>query len=119
VADTRRKLGQWGEEQATRYLEAQDCQVVTTNWRCTAGEVDLVVQDGDWLAFVEVRTRRGRAYGTPEESITAPKLARMAAVAESYVYEHEWEGNWRLDVVAIEIHRGQETAIEWYKNVSL
>ena len=119
MADTRRKLGQWGEKQASGYLEARGCQVVTTNWRCAAGEVDLVVRDGDWLAFVEVRARRGQAYGTPEESITATKLARMAAVAESYVYEHEWEGDWRLDVVAIQVRSGQAPAIEWYKSVSL
>jgi hypothetical protein len=43
----------------------------------------------------------------------------MAAVAESYVYEHEWEGNWRLDVVAIRVRGGQEPAIEWYRNVSM
>ena len=119
MADTRQKLGRWGEEQAGRHLETFGCQVVTTNWRCTAGEVDLVVMDGTWLAFVEVRTRRGRTYGTPEESITAAKLARMAAVAESYVYEQEWDGDWRLDVVAIEVRSGQAPAIEWYKNVSL
>jgi len=118
MADPRRKLGQWGEEQAGRYLQAHGCQVVATNWRCTAGEVDLVVLDDGRLAFVEVRTRRGRAYGSPEESITPNKLARMAAVAESYVYENEWEGDWRLDVVAIELHPGQAPEIEWYKSVS-
>jgi putative endonuclease len=118
MADTRRKLGQWGERAAARYLEARGCQVVATNWRCTAGEVDLVVQDGEWMAFVEVRTRRGQAYGTPEESITAAKLARMATVAESYVYEQGWEGDWRLDVVAIRARHGQEPEIEWYQNVS-
>jgi putative endonuclease len=119
MADTRRKLGQWGEALARRYLEARGCEVVVANWRCTAGEVDLVVREGEWLAFVEVRTRRGRAYGTPEESITATKLARMAAVAESYVYETQWAGDWRLDVVAIEARPGQPPEIEWYKSVSL
>ena len=119
MPDARRKLGQWGEDQAARYLQARGSQVVARNWRCAAGEVDLVVQDGGWLAFVEVRTRRGDAYGTPEESVTATKLARMAAVAESYVYEHQWEGDWRLDVVAIEVPSGQAPAIEWYKSVSL
>jgi putative endonuclease len=118
MPDTRRRLGQWGEAEAARYLEARGCRVVTTNWRCTAGEVDLVAQDGACLAFVEVRTRRGRAYGTPEESITAAKLARMAAVAESYVYAEGWEGDWRLDVVAIRAYRGQAPQIEWYKSVS-
>jgi putative endonuclease len=118
MSKNRQRLGQWGEAQAIRHLETQGSQVVATNWRCTAGEADIVLLDADCLAFVEVRTRRGRAYGSPEESITGKKLARMAAVAESYVYEHGWEGNWRLDVVAVRVLAGQEPAIEWYKNVS-
>jgi putative endonuclease len=115
----RRGLGRWGEEQAIRHLEAQGCQVVAANWRCAAGEVDVVIRDGDCLAFVEVRTRRGQAYGSPEESITARKLERMAAVAEAYVYEHGWEGHWRLDVVAVRVRAGQAPSVEWYRNVSL
>ena len=114
----RQQLGRWGEEQAVRYLEAHGCRVVATNWRCVAGEVDVIVRDGERLAFVEVRTRRGGAYGSPEESITPQKLARMAAVAESYVYEQGWEGDWRLDVVAIRVRRGEAPGIEWYRNVS-
>jgi putative endonuclease len=119
MSETRRKLGQWGEEQAIHYLEVQGCQVVTANWRCAAGEVDIVALDGGCLAFVEVRTRRGQAYGSPEESITRPKLARMAAVAQAYVYEQAWEGDWRLDVVALQVRAGREPAIEWYRNVSM
>jgi putative endonuclease len=119
MSQTRRNLGRWGEELAVRHLEEQEGRVMATNWRCTAGEVDVVVLDGDCLAFVEVRTRRGRAYGSPEESITPQKLARMATVAQSYVYEHGWEGNWRLDVVAVLVRAGQEPTIEWYKNVSM
>jgi putative endonuclease len=115
----RQKLGKWGEGQAIRYLEAQGCQVVARNWRCTAGEVDAVILVEECLAFVEVRTRRGQAYGSPEESITPQKLARMAAVAESYVYEQGWAGDWRLDVVAVRVRRGGEPAIEWYRNVSM
>jgi putative endonuclease len=116
---TRQSLGRWGEEQAIQHLSSRGCQVVARNWRCAAGEVDVIVQDGDWLAFVEVRTRRGRAYGSPEESITPKKLARMATVAQSYVYEQAWTGDWRLDVVAIQVIAGQAPAIEWYRNVSL
>ena len=117
--DDRARLGRHGEELAARHLAAKGYDIVARNWRCEAGELDLVTRDGDNLAFVEVRTRRGQAYGTPEESITATKLARMAAVAESYVYEHGWEGDWRLDVVAIQVRSGQVPAIEWYKSVSL
>jgi putative endonuclease len=119
MSGRRRRLGQWGETQVIRYLEVQGCRVVAANWRCTAGEVDIIVLDGECLAFVEVRTRRGRAYGSPEESITAHKLERMAAVAEAYVYEHGWEGHWRLDVVTVQVRQGHEPDIEWYRNVSM
>jgi putative endonuclease len=118
VSKAKNRLGKWGEDQATRHLEACGCQVVARNWRCEAGEADIVLLDGGCLAFVEVRTRGGRSYGSPEESITPQKLARMAAVAESYVYDHGWKGDCRLDVVAVQARGGQTPAIEWYKNVS-
>lgn len=115
----RHEFGQWGEELAAQHLQAHGCTIVASNWQCHAGEVDLIVRDGDGLAFVEVRTRRGERYGTPEESITPRKLAHMIAVAETYVYEQGWQGDWRLDVVAIRVGQGEEAAIEWYKNVSI
>lgn len=118
MTQRRRTLGQWGESRAIQYLRAQGCQVVASNWRCQAGEADVIVLDGSCLAFVEVRTRRGDAFGEPEESITPRKLARMAAVAQTYVYEEGWEGDWRLDVIAIQVGRGRPASIEWYRNVS-
>ena len=117
MSQRRRKLGQWGEAEAVRYLEERGCRAVASNWRCPAGEVDIVVLDGSCLAFVEVRTRRGETFGKPEESITPRKLARMAAVAASYVYEQGWSGDWRLDVLAIQVGAGQPS-VEWYQNVS-
>jgi putative endonuclease len=115
----RQRLGQWGEGLAARYVERLGCTILARNWRCPAGEVDLVVCEGTSLAFVEVRTRRPSAYGSPEESITAAKLAHMLAVAQTYVYEQAWEGDWRLDVVAIEVGRKGPPSIEWYRNVSI
>jgi putative endonuclease len=115
----RQALGAWGERHAVRHLESAGCQIVATNWRCSAGEVDIVALDGECLAFVEVRTRRGQAYGTPEESITPNKLARMIAVAETYVHEEAWEGDWRLDVVAIQVEGRRVQSVEWYRNVSM
>ena len=115
----RQRLGQWGEDLAARYLERLGCTILARNWRCPAGEADLIVREGAALVFVEVRTRRPSAYGSPEESITADKLAHMLAVAQTYVYEQAWEGDWRLDVVAIEVGRKGAPSIEWYRNVSL
>ena len=57
--DARRRLGDQGEGHARRYLEARGLTFVAANWRCPAGELDLVMRDGDEIVFVEVKTRHG------------------------------------------------------------
>ena len=115
--DDRRGLGRRGEELAARHLAGRDYEIVARNWRCEVGEIDLVARDGDWLAFVEVRTRRGRALGTPEESITPAKQARLVDLAEAYVQMHDWPGYYRIDVIAVELdRRGRLLRVEHYEN---
>ena len=115
--DDRRGLGRRGEELAARHLAGRGYEIVARNWRCETGEIDLVTRDGDCLAFVEVRTRRGRALGTPEESITAAKQARLIDLAEAYVQMSDWPGHYRIDVVAVELdRRGRLLRVEHYEN---
>lgn len=99
----RQQLGQLGELLAAAELERRGYTILARNWRCRHGELDLVTRDGDTLAAVEVRTRRSAAYGSPEESLTAAKLIRLAAAAQTYVQTTGWNGPWRIDVVAIVI----------------
>ena len=115
--DDRGGLGKRGEDLAAKRLAAYGYEIVARNWRCEVGEIDLVVQDGGELAIVEVRTRRGRALGTPEESITAKKRARLIELAEAYVQATDWPGNWRIDVVAVEMdRRGRMLRVDHYEN---
>jgi putative endonuclease len=115
--DDRGGLGRWGEDLAARRLAADGYEIVARNWRCEVGEIDLVAQDGDDLAIVEVRSRRGKAFGTPEESITQKKQARLVALAEAYVQATDWPGNWRIDVVAVEMDgRGRLLRVDHYEN---
>jgi len=116
-ADARRGLGALGEELAARRLAAAGYDIVTRNWRCQAGELDLVARQGDCLVLVEVRTRRGKALGPPEESITPSKQTRLAALAEAYVQAVDWPGDWRIDVVAVELGRdGRLLRVDHYEN---
>ena len=102
--DARQRLGRRGEEMAARRLQAEGYRILARNYRCHFGEVDLVAEEGDCLVFVEVRTRRGDEWGTPEESVTKAKQARLLKVAQSYLDEHEaWDVDWRIDVVAVDI----------------
>ena len=102
----RKKLGQRGEELAADHLEERGYIVRERNWRCSVGEIDIVAEDGGCLVFVEVRTRRGREYGTPEESVTPAKQAKLVEVAQTYLQERCWDGDWRIDVVAVEMTSG-------------
>jgi len=116
-ADARRGLGALGEELAARRLAAAGYKIVARNWRCQAGELDLVAQQGDCLVLVEVRTRRGKVLGPPEESITAAKQARLVTLAETYVQAVDWPGDWRIDVVAVELDRdGRLLRVDHYEN---
>lgn len=102
--DSRRRLGQWGENYAASHLEANGYHIIERNWRCREGEVDLVARDGETLVFVEVKTRRGDAYGTPEEALTPRKAEKLLALGQQYVYEHALDNvNWRIDLVAVEL----------------
>jgi putative endonuclease len=115
--DDRQGLGRRGEDLAAKHLAAKGYQIVTRNWRWETGELDMVAKDGENLVFVEVRTRRGQALGTPEESVTAAKQARLIALAEAYVQTHDWQGSWRLDFVAVEMdRRGRLLRVDHYEN---
>ncbi len=105
----RQGLGRRGEELAAAHLRAQGWAVVARNVRYPEGELDIVIERGGRYAFVEVRTRRGRAYGTPEESITIHKRKRLLQAAQHYLQEHGLSGaDWRIDLVAIELaHSGR------------
>lgn len=96
-------LGRRGEALAAEVLGRHGFTVVAQNWHCPEGEVDLIAQRSGELYFVEVRTRRGSAYGSPEESVTPRKRARMEAVARRYLCEHvpDDEIAWHLSLVAV------------------
>lgn len=99
-------LGRRGEALAAQALQRRGYEIVERNWRCRAGEVDIVARRGGTWAFVEVRTRRGETFGTPEESVTPQKRERMRAVAEEYLAGHGlWEADGQLLLVAVEMDR--------------
>jgi putative endonuclease len=74
-------LGAYGERLAERHLVAQGMVVLDRNWRCDAGEIDLVLRDGDVLVVCEVKTRSSVDYGAPHEAVTDVKIARLRRLA--------------------------------------
>lgn len=82
-----RLSGAWGEELALRYLTRQGYDLIERNYRTRYGEVDLILRQGTTIVFVEVKLRRGLAFGDPREAVTPRKQAAVRALAERYLHE--------------------------------
>lgn len=95
-------VGAYGELLAERHLVGQGMTVLDRNWRCPAGEVDLVLREGDTLVICEVKTRTSQLYGTPQEAVTQQKAQRLRRLAAQWI---EARGvhprDVRIDVVAV------------------
>lgn len=98
----RAEVGRAGEAIAARYLEARGWRIVDRNVRYREGEIDLVAARGGILAFVEVKTRRSRAFGVPAEAVTRRKAKRIRALAVRYLSERRPRAaGIRFDIVDI------------------
>jgi putative endonuclease len=103
-SDHRQRLGRWGENLAADFLEAKGYRILDRNWRSRNGEIDLITQMGETIAFVEVKTRKGRDFGLPEEGLTSNKAKRLQNLAQQYLAQNELhEIDWRIDLVAVEL----------------
>ena len=101
---TRVSLGRRGEQLAEQKLTASGYAVLARNYRCPSGEIDLIARCGETLVFVEVRTRRGEAFGLPEGSLTRRKRQHLIAAAQTYLQANGLaDAAWRIDVVAVEL----------------
>jgi putative endonuclease len=114
----RQTTGMLGEKLAADFLTKQGYKIIETNFRCKEGEVDIIAREGDFLVFIEVRTKTSRAFGTPEESVTARKKAHLRNVAARYLESYDSQlPEWRIDFVAVELDRtGKTRRIEVIKN---
>ena len=92
-AGDRLGLGRYGEEVAAAHLVAAGLTIVARNWRCRAGEVDIVAMDGDVLVVCEVKTRRSVGFGTPLDAVTPAKAARLRRLAFHWLAEQRCEGS--------------------------
>jgi len=103
--------GDAAERQALHYLQRQGLTLLTCNFRCKGGEIDLVMQERGTLVFVEVRKRADRRYGGAAASVTPRKQARLIIAAQVFLQRYRTPPPCRFDVIAID---GAE--IDWLKN---
>ena len=100
------QTGQLGEDIACRVLARRGYEIIERNWRCRAGEIDIVARDGPCWAFVEVKTRHEQSAELAEESLTQRKAQRLVGLAQTYLSDAQLgDVDWRIDLVAIELDR--------------
>ena len=114
----RQGLGRTGERLAAETLMGRGYRILERNFRCSYGEIDLVAEDEYDLIFIEVKTRRGTAYGRPEEAVTQHKQRKLLEIASYYLDLHACsDRSWRIDVVAVQLSaRGAFEEIRIYQH---
>jgi putative endonuclease len=114
----RRQTGMLGEKMACAFLGKNGYEIVTTNYRCSEGEMDIIAKQQGALVFIEVRTKKSGTFGSPEESITIRKKEKLRNVAGHYLQElGSLPAAWRIDIVAIEMDgRSKVKRIEIIEN---
>ncbi|MFQ5733261.1 MAG: YraN family protein [Planctomycetaceae bacterium] len=113
-----RVFGNRGERTAARYLRRQGLKILHRQYRDRLGEIDLIARDGDWLVFVEVKTRKSNAAGSPAEAVTFTKQQQLTKLALAYLKRYNLlEHAARFDVVAIIWPEGRgKPEITHYRN---
>ncbi len=109
--------GRRGEEVAEQYLEERGLELVERNWGNKWGEIDLIMREREVLVFVEVKAKRGRAYGAPWEMVTQRKLAQIKRMGGVYMREMGWQGRVRIDVVGVVFQGSEVEEIRWWRDV--
>ena len=96
------RTGDDGERAAAAHLRAAGYAILALKYRAKPGEVDIVAADGDTLVFVEVKTRRGGAFGTPAEAVTLRKQGKLMSTALCYMKHHGlYDRPMRFDVIEV------------------
>ncbi|BBB63524.1 UPF0102 protein [Undibacterium sp. KW1] len=109
---SRRRTGDEAESLALLYLQKAGLKLIQQNFLCKGGEIDLIMQDGAVLVFVEVRKRNSMQFGGAIASVTPAKQRRMVHAAQVYLLAKKTQPACRFDLVAID---GEQ--INWLKNI--
>ncbi|MBI2620709.1 YraN family protein [candidate division WWE3 bacterium] len=94
--------GKFGENFACKYLASRGYKIITRNWRCRRGEIDIICRINDVTVFVEVKYRTSDRFGEPYEAVGSKKQKSLARSIMFYLFTHDLiESSWRLDVLSL------------------
>ncbi len=110
-------MGRFAEDLSAWYFRLKGYEVLARNWRTRFGEIDLIVRKGESVIFVEVKARRTRTKGPPEEALTPSKRKRLYRLAEAYLAAHPLSARaFRFDLIAVDFS-GKVPQLKHYRGV--
>lgn len=117
----RQSIGEYAESRALAHLQTRGLDLVTRNFRCRVGEIDLVMHDAGCLVFVEVRYRKSDQSGrfaSAAESVDRRKRRKLIAAASVFIARHGHFRNlaMRFDVVALDGRSPDEIRLQWLRD---
>ena len=104
--------GESAEERALGWLTGRGLRLVERNFRCKSGEIDLIMQDGETLVFVEVRYRSHAGFGSAVESVTPAKQKKLQRAAAAYLQRRKEVPPCRFDIIGFDA----AGRIDWLQN---
>ena len=114
------ELGRWGEDMAVAYLQGKDYTIIERDWKSGRRDIDIIAKDetGTFI-FVEVKTRRNRVFGEPEEAIDYKKMQNLQQAINHYIKYHQINGEVRFDIISIVGTTDSQAEINHIKDVAL
>lgn len=109
------KIGKLGEQIALEYLLSKGFTILHQNWRASHKEIDLIVENQDFLVFVEVKTRKSDRFGQPQEAVNPVKQRKLVQAARAYCRKYQSRKEIRFDIVAITLKQ-PKTQIKHIEN---
>lgn len=109
--------GNFGEDIVNKYLNKYGYKVITKNFQCSLGEIDVIFKDKDEIVFAEIKTRTGIQFGFPAESVTIYKKKHILNSAKYFIYINSLKGKFRFDVIEVYLLKDKKPFINHIKNV--
>jgi len=116
---THNDMGKWGEDLAEAYLERRGYTIVERDWKSGRRDIDIIALDNDVVVFVEVKTRRNRLFGEPEDAIDYRKRQNLQQAINHYVKFRNIRQEIRFDIISVVGTIGTEPDIQHIQDVAL
>ena len=113
------ELGSWGEDQATAYLQQHGYRIIERDWKSGRRDIDIIATNGQEVVFVEVKTRRNRLYGEPEEAVDYRKLQSLRQAINHYIKYRCINSPARFDIISVVGMIGGQPEIDHIEDVPL